>query len=145
MRRRIARGDGTGEHRIRERLELGRDGHRFAGRLDLDSGKTRETREHVGVGRDRLRLYTELNFCIKGTITAADNLFDDQSKSLLPLTTGKGDRFASILQLMTFERLTGLEQGIRHLVALRKTRHGLAERRQGAPLIAALGVRAARA
>jgi hypothetical protein len=55
-----------------------------------------------------LDLCSELNFCIKGTITAADNLFDDQSKSLLPLTTGKGDRFASILQLMTFERLTGL-------------------------------------
>jgi len=55
-----------------------------------------------------LTLCSELNFCIKGTITAADNLFDDQSKSLLPLQTGKGDRFASILQLMTFERLTGL-------------------------------------
>lgn len=55
-----------------------------------------------------LDLCSQLNFCIKGTITAADNLFDDQSKSLLPLTTGKGDRFASILQLMAFERLTGL-------------------------------------
>ena len=55
-----------------------------------------------------LDLCSQLNFCIKGTITAADNLFDDQSKSLLPLTTGKGDRFASILQLMAFERLTSL-------------------------------------
>jgi len=55
-----------------------------------------------------LDLCSQLNFCIKGTITAADNLFDDQNKSLLPLTTGKGDRFASILQLMAFERLTGL-------------------------------------
>ena len=53
----------------------------------------------------RLRLYTELNFCIKGTITAADNLFDDQDKSLLPLGAHAGPRFMSILQLMAFERL----------------------------------------
>lgn len=61
-------------------------------------------------------LCSELNFCIKGTITAADNLFDDQDKSLLPLRTGKGARFASILQLMAFERLTGLAlaRGIRN-------------------------------
>ena len=31
----------------------------------------------------RLPFYAELDFCIMGTITAADNLFDDQSKSLL--------------------------------------------------------------
>ncbi|MBM4184270.1 MAG: class 1 isoprenoid biosynthesis enzyme [Gemmatimonadetes bacterium] len=59
----------------------------------------------LGVGRDRLRTYTELNFCIKGTITAADNLFDDQAKSLLPLDERAGARFMSILQLMAFERL----------------------------------------
>jgi geranylgeranyl pyrophosphate synthase len=55
---------------------------------------------------DRLRLYTELNFCIKGTITAADNIFDDQTKSLLPLAEHAGSRFMSILQLMAFERLS---------------------------------------
>jgi hypothetical protein len=60
----------------------------------------------LGVGRDRLRMYTELNFCIKGTITAADNLFDDQAKSLLPLDERAGPRFMSILQLMAFERLS---------------------------------------
>ncbi|MSR21448.1 MAG: hypothetical protein EXR91_10845 [Gemmatimonadetes bacterium] len=67
----------------------------------------------IGVGRDRLRLYTELNFCIKGTITAADNLFDDQAKSLLPLAEHAGSRFMSILQLMAFERLsrTVLDRG----------------------------------
>ncbi len=64
--------------------------------------------ESIEFPEAQLNLCSELNFCIKGTITAADNLFDDQSKSLLPLATGKGDRFASILQLMTFERLTGL-------------------------------------
>lgn len=59
----------------------------------------------LGTPADRLRLYTELNFCVKGTITAADNLFDDQDKSLLPLRPVAGARFRSILQLMCFERL----------------------------------------
>jgi len=61
--------------------------------------------EALGAGPERLALYAELNFCIKGTITAADNIFDDQSKSLLPLKEGPGSRFLSILQLMSFERL----------------------------------------
>ena len=60
----------------------------------------------LGVTQDRLKAYTELNFCIKGTITAADNIFDDQEKSLLPLAPHAGVRFVSILQLMSFERLT---------------------------------------
>jgi len=59
----------------------------------------------VGIPDDRLQTYTELNFCIKGTVTAADNLFDDQSKTLLPLADYAGPRFLSILQLMAFERL----------------------------------------
>jgi len=59
----------------------------------------------LGVPEERLRLYAELNFCIKGTITAADNIFDDQDKSLLPLAPVSGARFRSILQLMSFERL----------------------------------------
>ncbi len=59
----------------------------------------------LGVPEERLRAYAELNFCIKGTITAADNLFDDQAKSLLPLADHAGPRFMSILQLMSFERL----------------------------------------
>ena len=61
--------------------------------------------EALGAGPERLALYGELNFCIKGTITAADNIFDDQAKSLLPLKEGSGPRFLSILQLMSFERL----------------------------------------
>ena len=61
--------------------------------------------ESLGVGSARLDRYAEVNFCVKGTITAADNLFDDQKKSLLPLEVGKGSRFLSILQIMCFERL----------------------------------------
>lgn len=59
----------------------------------------------LGVSEERLRFYTQLNFCIKGTITAADNIFDDQAKTLLPLAEKSGSRFLSILQLMAFERL----------------------------------------
>ena len=59
----------------------------------------------LGVEKSRLQAYAELNFCIKGTITAADNIFDDQSKTLLPLVSSSGSRFMSILQLMSFERL----------------------------------------
>ena len=59
----------------------------------------------VGVAPAGLELCSELNFCIKGTITAADNLFDDQDKTLLPLRAGEGARFRSILQLLAFERL----------------------------------------
>ncbi len=70
--------------------------------------------ESLGVPEERLNRYAELNFCVKGTITAADNLFDEQAKSLLPLDAGKGSRFLSILQLMCFERLIrrSLDRGV---------------------------------
>ena len=50
----------------------------------------RSVLQTVGVTTADLRLCCELNFCIKGTITAADNLFDDQDKALLPLKLGPG-------------------------------------------------------
>jgi hypothetical protein len=61
--------------------------------------------EGLGVDPARRPFYSELDFCIMGTITAADNLFDDQAKMLLPLRPVAGQRYASILQLMCFERL----------------------------------------
>jgi hypothetical protein len=74
----------------------------------------RSVLQTVGVTTADLRLCCELNFCIKGTITAADNLFDDQDKALLPLRLGQGSRFRSILQLIAFERLVSraLERGV---------------------------------
>jgi hypothetical protein len=62
--------------------------------------------EGMGVAADRLPFYARLNFCIMGTITAADNLFDDQDKRHLALRSGAGARYHSILELMCFERLT---------------------------------------
>jgi hypothetical protein len=83
------------------------------------------------VSEERLRFYTELNFCIKGTITAADNLFDDQAKTLLPLADKSGPRFLSILQLMAFERLM-------RLVLDRGEAAGVVTRAQGADIQRAL-------
>jgi hypothetical protein len=60
----------------------------------------------LGVAEERLPFYAQLDFCIMGTITAADNLFDDQDKSHLPLAAASGPRYGAILQLMCFERLT---------------------------------------
>lgn len=75
----------------------------------------RSVLQTIGLTAADLRLCCELNFCIKGTITAADNLFDDQDKALLPLKLGRGSRFRSILQLLAFERLVSraLERGVR--------------------------------
>jgi hypothetical protein len=74
----------------------------------------RSVLQTIGMATPDLALCSELNFCIKGTITAADNLFDDQDKALLPLKTGEGARFRSILQLLAFERLASrtLERGV---------------------------------
>jgi len=68
----------------------------------------RSVLQSIGVERAHLDFYSELNFCVQGTIVAADNLFDGEEKLLLPLRTGSGRRFGSILQLLAFQRLTAL-------------------------------------
>jgi hypothetical protein len=74
----------------------------------------RSVLQTLGVKTADLEFCSELNFCIKGTITAADNLFDDQDKALLPLKAGEGARFRSILQMLAFERLSirALDRGV---------------------------------
>ena len=60
----------------------------------------------LGPGPERLLFYSRLNFCIKGVVTSGDNLFDDEAKKLLPLDVDNaGTRFASILQMLCFDRL----------------------------------------
>ena len=59
----------------------------------------------LGTDPDHLRFYVRANFCIKGLVTAGDNLFDDEEKMLLPFNLESGARFASILQMLTFDRL----------------------------------------
>ena len=54
---------------------------------------------------DRLTTYGLLNLCIKGMVVAGDNLFDDEAKMDLPLELGAGPRFASIVQMLSFDHL----------------------------------------
>jgi len=63
--------------------------------------------EHLGVAPARLDFYAELDFCLVGTVTAADDLFDDEAKTSLPLAEIPGARLRAILELMCFERLRG--------------------------------------
>ena len=60
----------------------------------------------VGCSERSLRFYSRVNFCIKGIVTAGDNIFDDETKDLIALDVGNnGARFKSILQLLCFDRL----------------------------------------
>lgn len=60
----------------------------------------------IGCSAEHLQFYARVNFCIKGLVTAGDNLFDDEAKKLLPLKVDNaGSRFESILQLLCFDRL----------------------------------------
>ena len=60
----------------------------------------------LGCSGERLRFYSRLNFCIKGIVTAGDNIFDNEAKELLPLNMqNNGIRFKSIVQLLCFDRL----------------------------------------
>ena len=62
--------------------------------------------ETLGCSAEHLQFYARVNFCIKGLVTAGDNLFDDEAKKLLPLEVDNaGSRFESILQLLCFDRL----------------------------------------
>ena len=113
-----ARGQADAINRIKQDLPLILDSRYIdTGRLAADPGEAvgiefvqeffflilfRSVLQTVGIKTEDLGLCCELNFCIKGTITAADNLFDDQDKALLPLKLGQGSRFRSILQLLAF-------------------------------------------
>jgi hypothetical protein len=59
----------------------------------------------IGCPDERLRAYALLNQCIKGLVTAGDNLFDSEAKMALPLKLGVGPRFASIMQMLCFDQL----------------------------------------
>jgi len=59
----------------------------------------------LGPAEERLDFYARLNLCIKGIVTAGDNIFDDEGKLLIPLKVNGGTRFASILQMLSFDRL----------------------------------------
>jgi len=115
-----ARGQADAINRIKQDLPLILDSRYIdTGRLAADPGEAvgiefvqeffflilfRSVLQTVGIKTEDLGLCCELNFCIKGTITAADNLFDDQDKALLPLKLGQGSRLRSILHLLALEQ-----------------------------------------
>ena len=55
--------------------------------------------------KERRRAYALLNVCIKGLVASGDNLFDKEAKMDLPLDLGEGACFASIVQMLCFDRL----------------------------------------
>ena len=87
--------------------------------------------ESLGVEAPRLPFYAQLNYCIMGTITAADNLFDDQDKRHLPLAPASGARYRAIMELMCFERLTrragerAVAQGLFPIASFERAHRGL--------------------
>jgi len=64
----------------------------------------------LGIPRERRIFYGMLNRCMRGLITAADNLLDDEYKGLLELRGVPEDatRYRSVLQILTFDRVLPL-------------------------------------
>ncbi|HWI41027.1 MAG TPA: hypothetical protein VNX25_06015 [Verrucomicrobiae bacterium] len=60
----------------------------------------------AGVQEKRRLLYGVLNHCVRGIVTAADNILDDEYKEMLPLRlSGTGNRFPSIMHILLFDRI----------------------------------------
>ena len=59
----------------------------------------------IGVSVERRRVYGLVNHCIRGLVTAADNLLDDEYKEMLPLKFPERARtFKSVMHLLLFDR-----------------------------------------
>ena len=62
--------------------------------------------ESIGIPAERRLLYGMLNHCLRGIVTGADNLLDDEYKELLPLNFPEpATRFKSIMHLLLFDRM----------------------------------------
>jgi hypothetical protein len=60
----------------------------------------------MGIHEERRLLYGVINHAIRGIVTAADNLLDDEYKEMLPLRFAAGaSRFKSIMHLLLFDRI----------------------------------------
>jgi hypothetical protein len=81
-------------------------------------GPLRYTRKHffsilflavyraMGIHEERRLLYGVINHAIRGIVTAADNILDDEYKEMLPLRFASGaSRFKSIMHLLLFDRI----------------------------------------
>lgn len=62
--------------------------------------------ECVGIDERRRRFYGSLNQCIRGVVTATDNILDNEDKDLLPLPLPKGaNRFRSVMSALIYDRI----------------------------------------
>jgi len=60
----------------------------------------------IGIPHKRLHFYGTLNHAVRGIVTAADNILDDELKPQLPLALPKGaPRFTSVMNILLFDRL----------------------------------------
>lgn len=59
----------------------------------------------LGIPEERRLFYGVINHCLRGIVTGADNLLDDEYKEMLPLAfPDKATRFKSIMHILLFER-----------------------------------------
>lgn len=60
----------------------------------------------LGIPPARRLFYGQLNHCIRGLVTATDNILDDEYKELLPLNFPEpAIRFKSVMQILCFDRI----------------------------------------
>jgi len=59
----------------------------------------------IGITPERRLLYGCLNHCLRGIVTGADNLLDDEYKEMLPLAfPAEATRFKSVMHILLFDR-----------------------------------------
>lgn len=60
----------------------------------------------IGIPAERRLLYGMINHCLRGIVTGADNLLDDEYKELLPLNfPAEATRFKSVMHILLFDRM----------------------------------------
>ncbi|MDD5758869.1 MAG: class 1 isoprenoid biosynthesis enzyme [Desulfobulbaceae bacterium] len=60
----------------------------------------------LGIPSQRRQLYGQINHCIRGLVTACDNLLDDEYKELLPFNFPEpAIRFKSVMHLLCLDRI----------------------------------------
>ncbi|MEW6500445.1 MAG: hypothetical protein ACOY8P_01180 [Thermodesulfobacteriota bacterium] len=60
----------------------------------------------IGIPAERRRLYGMINHCLRGIVTGADNILDDEYKELLPLNfPAEATRFKSVMHILLFDRM----------------------------------------
>ncbi|MBA3016425.1 MAG: hypothetical protein KKD63_07305 [Proteobacteria bacterium] len=75
----------------------------------------------IGIPEEKRSFYGQINHCIRGLVTATDNLLDDEYKELLPLNFPEpAIRFKSVMHILCFDRILegicrqGIKDGLIH-------------------------------